>query len=349
LSQVEFYVVTLGVFACFSAIEAMGFNIQFGVAGIINLAYILLVAVGAYATALATVSPAPPNGVETYVGGWQLPFPINLLFGIAAALAVGALLGVTALLRLRHDYLALTLVALAQGAQIFAGTNTGLFDGVTGFTGVAGPFEGDLSQAAFGWLFLAISLLAVALVYFVISRMTNSPFGRALRSVRDDEVGVAALGKNTWQLRFAAFMIGAGLAGLGGGLTVLYTGGWNSLAWLPTESAILLAAIIVGGRGRNAGALLGAVVIMVGATQASTFLPQIGPAQLLPGLQIAVVGVIVLAFLWWRPEGILAEQKERFPALVSPQITQDEVVGAGVAAVAVGGPQGASDPQGELS
>jgi branched-chain amino acid transport system permease protein len=311
MSSTEFYLVTLAVFFCFDAIQALGFNLQFGVAGVINLAYILLVAVGAYATAIATVGPAPKTGFETYAGGFHWPFPFNLLFGVACATLVGVLLGFTAIRRLRHDYLALALVAIAQGAQIFSATDIKLLDGVTGITNVQGPFS-SLSIQNYDLAFLGMSFVILLIVYVLTSRVTGSPFGRALRAVRDDETGVAALGKSTFRLRFVAFVWGAALAGLGGGLTVLYTGGWNPYAWLPTESAVLLAAIIVGGRGRNRGAVFGALVIMVGAAQAPQFLPQIGAAQLLPSLQIMAVGFIVLAFLWWRPDGIFPEQKESF-------------------------------------
>lgn len=323
MGAVEFYAVTLGIFFCIDAIQALGFNLQFGVAGIINLAYILLVSVGAYATAVATVPPAPKGGFETYIGGLQLGFPWNLLFGVAVTAVFGCLLGVTALRRLRHDYLALALVALAQGGQIFASSDIHFLDGVTGMTNVTGPFA-SLSESNFDLAFLALSFGVLVVVYFIMGRLTGSPFGRALRAVRDDEIGVSALGKNTWKLRFAAFVIGAALAGLGGGLTVLYTGGWNPYAWLPTESAILLAAIVVGGRGRNAGAVLGALVIMVGATQASTYLPQIGTAQLLPALQTMIVGIVVLVFLWWRPQGILPERKEKFRPAQSPPVHKVE-------------------------
>jgi branched-chain amino acid transport system permease protein len=323
VGAIQFYAVTLGIFFCLDAIQALGFNLQFGTAGIINLAYILLVAVGAYATAIATVPPAPKGGFETYVGGLQLGFPLNLLFGVAVTALFGCLLGVTALRRLRHDYLALVLVALAQGGQIFASSDIKLLDGVTGITNVTGPFA-SLSQGNFDLAFLGLSFGILIIVYIFISRLTGSPFGRALRAVRDDEIGVGALGKDTWKLRFVAFVVGAALAGLGGGLTVLYTGGWNPYAWLPTESAILLAAIIVGGRGRNLGAVLGALLIMVGATQASTYLPQIGSAQLLPALQTMIVGIVVLIFLWYRPQGILPERKERFRFGAPPARAPDD-------------------------
>lgn len=310
MSSVEFYLTTLGIFGATGAIQAIGFNLQFGIAGIINLAYILLVAVGAYATALASVGP--PLAGQTYIFGLNLPFPLNLAFGVAVTLAVGCILGVTALLRLRHDYLALALIAMAQGAQIFVGSDLGLVNGSTGMAGVPGPWESQLSYTAYPLVFLVICLVALAIVYFLVSRMTNSPFGRALRAVRDDETAVSALGRNAWQLRFAAFVVGAGLAGLAGGLLVLYTGGWNPQSWLPTESVVLLAAVVLGGRGRNEGALIGAVVVLVVIAQGSTFLPQLGPPALMPALQTMLIGVLVLVFLWWRPEGILPERREKF-------------------------------------
>ncbi len=310
MSSAEFYLTTLGVFGCTGAIQAIGFNLQFGTAGIINLAYILLVAVGAYATAIASVGAATGN--QTYVGGFHLPFPLNLAFGVAVTIGVGMLLGVTALLRLRHDYLALTLIAMAQGAQIFVGSDLGLVNGSTGMSGVVGPFENQLSLTAYPLVFLGICAVSLVVVYAIVARMTSAPFGRALRAVRDDEVAVAAVGRNTWQLRFSAFVVGAGLAGLAGGLLVLYTGGWNPQSWLPTESVVLLAAVIVGGRGRNEGAMVGAAIVLVVIAQGSTFLPQFGPPALLPSLQTMLIGVIVLAFLWWRPDGLLPERRERF-------------------------------------
>lgn len=314
MNILEFYLVTLGVIGFTSAIQALGFNLQFGVAGIINLAYVMLVAVGAYATAIASLGP-PPLG-QTYIGGFGWGFPWNLLFGVVCALIFGAILGVTALLRLRHDYLALTLIAMAQGAQIFTGADIGLVNGVTGMQGVQGPWVTQLSPTAYSLVFLSLAGFVFAICWFIVGRYTKSPFGRALRAVRDDEIGLAALGKSTWILRFSAFSIGAGLAGLAGGLLVLFTSGWNPQAWLPTESAILLAAILVGGRGRNSGAILGAGCIVLVIGQASTYLPPIGPPQLLPSLQNIIVGLVLLAFLWWRPQGILPERRERFPGVI---------------------------------
>jgi ABC-type branched-subunit amino acid transport system permease subunit len=109
-----------------------------------------------------------------------------------------------------------------------------------------------------------------------------------------------------------AFVLGAGAAGLGGSLLVIYVGGWAPASWLPAESLVLLAAVLVGGRGRNAGAVLGATVVLGGIVEATRFLPVIGSVSLLPDLQIIAVAGLILAFLWWRPQGILPERKEKF-------------------------------------
>jgi neutral amino acid transport system permease protein len=109
MSAIEFYLITLGVLACLNAISALGFNLQFGHAGIVNLAWILLVSAGAYLTAIAAVGPAPHNAFTTYIGGFGWPFPWDVLFGVGATTLFAGLLGVIALRRLRPDYLALAL------------------------------------------------------------------------------------------------------------------------------------------------------------------------------------------------------------------------------------------------
>jgi len=91
---------------------------------------------------------------------------------------------------------------------------------------------------------------------------------------------------------------------------------------------VLLAMVIVGGRARNLGTLVGCAVVGGLIIQGSTFLPQIGPVGLLPSLQVIAIGLLLLGFLWFRPEGILPEQKEKFgsrPTMTGPQ--SDELAG----------------------
>jgi ABC-type branched-subunit amino acid transport system permease subunit len=308
----EFYLLTLAIFGCLNGILVLGFNLQFGHAGIINLAYIVLVAVGAYATAIAGVQPpAKTDTVTHFIGGFGWAFPWDVLFGVGVTVVFAVLLGGVALRRLRHDYLALTLVAIGQGLLVLTTNDGSLFNGTAGVNGVPGPWADQLDPSLFQWVFLGVALVALIVVYFVIAKLTSSPLGRVLKAIREDEDAAASLGKHAWRFKMIAFLIGAAAAGLGGGLFAIYVGGWNVQGWQPGETLTLLAAVIIGGRGRNLGALVGSVILLEGIVQITSFL-QIGNPEILPNLQAVAIGLLLLAFLWWRPEGILPEQKEKF-------------------------------------
>jgi branched-chain amino acid transport system permease protein len=309
----QYYFLTLGIYGCLNGILALGFNLQFGQTGIINLAYFLFVAFGAYMTSIATVGPPPNDGVTHYLGGFGWPFPVSILFGVACTTIFALLIGGLAFWRLRHDYFALTLVAIGQGFLVLCTDDVHLFNGTVGVNGLVLPFGGN-SPKTQQWIFLGLSVLLLAAVYALISRLVRSPLGRAMKTVREDEVAVSSLGKSPWRIKMIAFAVGAAAAGLAGGLFATFVGGWNVQAWQPGETLVLLAAVIVGGRGRNIGALIGSVVVLEGIVQASSFLPIFRNSQILPYLQNIVIGVLLLAFLWWRPQGLLPELKEKFAA-----------------------------------
>ncbi len=292
---------------------ALGFNMQFGHAGILNFAYILLVAVGAYATAVAGVPRS--QGFTTYIGGFSWAFPWTVLFGTGCALLFGAFLGWFALLRLRFDYLALALFAIASGVQILITDDNRIFNGSFGIVGIPGPGGDQLSPGGFQVAILAIAFVVLCVIYLFLMRIDKSPLGRTLRAVREDEVASSALGKNVFGFKMLAFLVGSGIAGLGGSLLATYAGAWNVNAWLPNETIALLAAVIIGGRGNYAGAFIGSVILLEGIVETSRLIPSPISPDLLPALQGIAVGLALLVFLWWLPEGIVPERKERFPTV----------------------------------
>lgn len=312
MSNLDIYLISIAIFICIQAIAALGFNLQFGHAGIVNLGFIALVAVGAYGTSIAAVGPAPNDGVTEYVGGFGWPFPWDVLFGTACGVLFSFVLGVVALRRLRHDYLALTLVAILQGLLILVDNNPRFLNGATGIANVPGPWADSLSIGDYQLVFLGISLVALIGTYLFINRLTSAPLGRAWRAVREDDEVVASLARNPWRLKMVAFLVGGAAAGLSGSLLALYATGWSTTAWQPDEALALLAAVIIGGRGRNLGAVIGSFIVIGLIVQGTSFIPQIGSVALLPQLQSMALGLVLLAFLWFRPEGILPERKERF-------------------------------------
>ena len=316
MQAIEYYLLTMAIYSALNGIAALGLNMQFGVAGILNLAYIVLVAVGAYATGIAALGPPPAGGIVTYVGGFQWPFPLDLLFGVLVTLVFASALSLLVFSRITQWYLALTLSAIGYALLVLAANDPAIVNGEAGLIGIPGPFQDQLDPAIYQYVFLAIAAVALVAVYVAFTRIENSPLGRSLKAVREDEVAAKSLGKSATRLKGIAFLLGATAAGLSGGLQALYFGGWNTDSWLSGETFVLLAAVIIGGRGWSRGAFLGSVIVLSVIAEGSRFLPEIGGrTDLVPALQSLLVSCLLLAVLWWRPFGLWPERKERFPPL----------------------------------
>jgi ABC-type branched-subunit amino acid transport system permease subunit len=106
------------------------------------------------------------------------------------------------------------------------------------------------------------------------------------------------------------------MAALAGAVLVVFVSGWSPLSWQFPETLVFFSAVIVGGRGNNLGAVVGALLIGVGLQQAVLFLPAIPAAPtLVPALQWVVTGVITVMFLWFWPAGLLPERKTNWRSL----------------------------------
>ena len=229
------------------------------------------------------------------------------------AIVFTLILGGLAFLRLREDYLGLTLFAVQAGLLLIATNYLPLLDGARGLVNMQGPFQDQLSLNDYEWVMFGLSFAALVGVYIAVRAIDVSPLGRTLRALREDERAVASLGRNPWALKVTAFLVGGAIAGLGGALFATYTGGWSPGAWQPLETLLLFSAIFVGGRGSPLGVLIGSVVVLELIGQISLFLPTIADRpDLLPQIQNILAIVILLAFLWWRPNGLWPERKERF-------------------------------------
>ncbi|MGH9088869.1 MAG: branched-chain amino acid ABC transporter permease [Acidimicrobiales bacterium] len=316
MNSLEAYLFNLAIFAAINAITVIGLNLQFGTAGLLNLAYIVLVAVGAYATGIASLHPAAAlhSHYISYIGGFGWQFPWNLLFGIVVTVAVGLLLGIIVFSRVSLWYMAVALVSIGYAFLTIINDVPSLFNGYIGLSNVAMPFQGVLSGGADQFAFLAICIAGVALVLGLAWRLERAPIGRVWRAIREDEVGAQALGKRAFTFRLSAFALGSAAAGLAGGLTVMYLGSWNTEAWQPNETFLIFAALIVGGRGWSMGGVLGSLLVYDALIDGSKYIPVVGhQLQLLPFLQAVFLAAGVMAMLWWRPYGLWPEPKDRVP------------------------------------
>jgi len=311
----NYYVTTLLVYAGVDIIACLALNLVFGVTGIVNFSFIVFQAVGAYTAAVLSMPPDTANGgFQIYVGGFQLPFPIPWLGGAIASGLLAIPVGLVVLRKLRSDYQAIALLVLSVIANTVITNARPFLNGAAGLALVPPPLSDqiDPNTPTYQLLYVGVTAACVVLVLAVIVRIVNSPFGRTLRALREHELAASALGKNPIQLKMTVFIVGGVIAGLSGAILVGYIQLWAPSVWLYPETIVLFAAIIVGGRGNNLGAILGALLVPVGFEEATRFIPSLGPVGLVPALQWVAIGLLIIGFLWFRPEGVLPEPRRVF-------------------------------------
>ena len=142
--------------------------------------------------------------------------------------------------------------------------------------------------------------------------MVRSPWGRVLKSIREDEQVPRALGKNVFWYKLQAFMLGGAIAGIAGAffawqLTTIYP---NSFEPITTFYAWII--VILGGASNNAGTLLGAIVFFAYEELTRNVLPQIIPLDeaRLAAFRIMVIGFLLMVMMIWRPQGLLGKKEE---------------------------------------
>ncbi|MFZ0017192.1 MAG: branched-chain amino acid ABC transporter permease [Acetobacteraceae bacterium] len=289
------YLTVMAISAGIYALLALGVNLTWGIAGMINLGLAGFFAVGGYTTALLTKS--------------GVPIPLGIGGGALAAAATGA--GVALITaRLRADYLAIVTLGFSESVRIAAANEIWLTNGSDGIAGIPGPWRGTLSPQQFNLVFLAIVVAVLAVTFVLLQRLARSPFGRVLRAIRDDEDVAAVAGKHVLAFKVKAFAVGAAVLGVAGALYAHETSYVAPDIFAPLLTLNIILALVAGGVGNNVGALLGAVLIVVlleGTRFVAPFLPFLGPAQI-AAVRELLVSVLLLVILRVLPAGIVPER-----------------------------------------
>ncbi len=313
----SYYAANLLVYAGVDIIACLALNLVFGVSGIVNFSFIVFQAVGAYTAAVLSLPPDNTFGYDfqIYIGGYHLPFPIPWIGGALAGGILAIPVGFVVLRKLRSDYQAIALLVLSIITNTVITNARPLLNGAAGLALVPPPFaeQIDPNTETFQFVYVGITAVCVVVVFVLANRIVNSPYGRSLRAMRERELAAMAIGKNPVQLKMTAFIVGGVIAGLSGAILVGFIQLWAPSVWLYPETIILFAAVIVGGRGNNVGAILGALLVPVGFEEVTRFIPtSIGPPGLIPALQWVVIGLLIIGFLWFRPDGVRPEPRHIF-------------------------------------
>jgi branched-chain amino acid transport system permease protein len=237
-------------------ILAVSLNLITGFTGQFSIGHAGFMAVGAYSSAYITVYFAQTweRSLAGIVGGTFahiLIFLLAILVGATVAALAGLLVGIPSL-RLRGDYLAIVTLGFAEIIRIVI-LNIDKVGGATGFT-VPG-------YTNFFWIG-AFAIITIAIVYNIV----HSDIGRALISIREDELAAEAMGINTTRYKVLSFVISSALAGIAGVLFGHYTQFLSTNDFQFIRSFEILIMIVLGGMGSLTGAVFGAIVI--------TFLPE---------------------------------------------------------------------------
>ena len=257
----------------------VGLNVLLGLTGEVSLGQVGFFAIGAYAVGILTTA--------TPVGFW-----LALAVAALAGAVVGALLALPAL-RVRGPYLAM--ITIAFGFIVENGTIEwrDLTGGANGLMNIPPPAWlghefGEREVAA-----LAVLTGALALVLF--ARLAASPWGLAMRAVKDSEIAARSLGLSPVVIRSVAFVLSAAISAVAGGVFAPLTGYIGPSAFPFSQSILFLLVVIIGGAGSVLGPLAGALVVVL--------LP-----ELLSGFaeyRLLLFGALLLVVLWLAPEGIV--------------------------------------------
>ncbi|MGI8774285.1 MAG: branched-chain amino acid ABC transporter permease [Actinomycetota bacterium] len=289
---------------------AIGLNVVVGLAGLLDLGYVAFLMLGAYATALLTDS----GGADQFHFFVASPW-IALPFSLIVAMAAGAALGIPTL-RLRGDYLAIVTLGFHEIVrQTF--NNLAITNGSRGIFGIPHPdihlFGLDLEfklDATPYWRFLLIPAIILAVI--MVKHLETSRVGRYWTAIREDEVAAAAMGVPVTKMKVLAFVIGASTSGVAGWIyaTKLNFISPNNFPLL--QSILVLSAVVVGGLGSIAGAVLGAVLVIM----LPEVIRQAAGGNAIFGFdietgRIAVFGATLIIVMIFRPGGLLAARRRR--------------------------------------
>ncbi len=260
------------------ALLALSLDLILGYAGIVSLGHAAFFGIGAYTAGLLAVH------------GWSEP-----LSGLAAAAGVAAIAGfAVSFLVVRGEDLARLMVTMGIGLLVYEAANRAAFltGGVDGLSGVAmGKLLGVFSFDLAGRTAYAYSFVVLALVFTLLRAVTRSPFGLALRGIRENPQRMAAIGVPVRRRLIAAFTLAAAIAGVAGALLAQTTQfvGLDTLGF--QRSAEVLIMLVLGGTGRLYGAIVGAAVFML----AQDILAGIDPVYWQFWLGLALVAFVLFA------------------------------------------------------
>lgn len=285
------YLLHILIMLCIYGILALSLNLLIGYAGLFSISHAAFYGIGAYASTLLMIK-AGFNFFPALIGG----IFVSSLFAFLIAYPS---------LRLRGDYFILATLGFQLIVYSILYNWIGLTRGPYGIPGIprASLFGFEFDSIP---LFLLLSSVIFLLVLFFVKKLYFSPFGRALKAIREDEIAASAMGKNLPLLKIWAFTVAGGVAAISGSLYATYVTYIDPTSFTLDESIFLIAVVLVGGSGNMKGPLVGAL-FMILLPEALRFLGL--PDTIAPNVRQMIYGILLIILMRYRPQGIAGEYK----------------------------------------
>lgn len=287
----------LGVFL----ILALSLNISIGFSGLLSLAHGSYFLLGCYVYAIVT----------NFGGNFIVALSIAALAGAASSLALSL-----AAWRLKGDFFVMISLAVQVlmssifynwygGANGQYGTLSNLTNGPRGITGIPKPSFCSVSIDSLPML-CGLSLGLAAVAAYLVAKLLGSPWGRLLKSIRDDELAARSLGKSARLAKLQVFALSCSLAAIAGVMFVSYLGFLDPLQGGVDLSIDLLCMVLIGGVGTIRGPILGAIVLVL--------LPEALRFAAIPDVVAAdvrrfIYGLALVTLMHLRPQGLLGDYR----------------------------------------
>jgi len=261
---------------------ALGLNVMLGYTGLLNLGYAAYFAIGAYMWGIL----GSPH-YDIHWNFWVVFFLAGLAAGVTAYLLAIPGLG------LKGDYLALVTIGFGESIRILA-NNMALTNSAMGITQIDPMTFGSFKATSVNHYYYVLLVIIIVMVV-VFKRLENSRIGNAWMAIREDEMAAESMGLDTRNLKLLSCFIAAIPAGMAGVMFAATQTYVSPVSFTFTESIMIVAMVIVGGRANVYGVVLGSLILMV--------LPEPLRGSFFDSARILIYGLLLVIMMIFRPQG----------------------------------------------
>lgn len=302
--MLEYFIFFLTLVSIYS-ILTLGLNVQWGMAGLLNIGVAGFFGIGAYTTAFLTI-PAS----EGQFWGYGMPVIVGIFAAMVISGFLAFLIGLITI-KLRSDYLAIATIGIAEIIHILFQNTEKFAGGAFGMHQIPQPFTSDN-----GLSFLIFTMVVLLICIIILNQLAKSPWGRVQIAIRDNEDAARAAGKNIMRFKLEAFILGSMLMGLGGAIYAHFFRFINPEIFDPLLTTFMVwVMLIIGGSGSIRGAILGSWIIWTLWSSAEFIITKlnIDPdiATQAAAVRPILVGLILIFILIFRKEGIIPEVRNQ--------------------------------------